>query len=71
MPLFAVLCARIVLKEKQTFRVYLSLAPVVAGVLIASLTELSFNFAGLLSSLCSTATYSLLNVYVKRVSYIF
>ncbi|VDD94676.1 unnamed protein product [Enterobius vermicularis] len=67
MPLFAVLCARIVLKEKQTFRVYLSLAPVVAGVLIASLTELSFNFAGLLSSLCSTATYSLLNVYVKRV----
>uniref|UniRef100_A0A0N5ALP8 TPT domain-containing protein n=1 Tax=Syphacia muris TaxID=451379 RepID=A0A0N5ALP8_9BILA len=67
MPLFAVLCARIVLKEKQTFRIYLSLAPIIAGVLIASFTELSFSLSGLISSLCSTATYSLLNVYVKRV----
>ncbi|VDK17404.1 unnamed protein product [Anisakis simplex] len=66
MPLFAVICARVILNERQTKLVYISLIPIVIGVLIASLTELSFNFAGLISAIMSTFTYALLNVFVKR-----
>ncbi|VDM39223.1 unnamed protein product [Toxocara canis] len=68
MPLFAVVFARLVLNDRQTILVYLSLVPIMAGVLIASLTELSFNMAGLISALMSTSTYALLNVFVKRAS---
>lgn len=67
MPLFAILFARLILKERQTKRVYLSLAPIVLGVGIASVTELSFNLLGLFFALTSTATYAVLNVGVKRV----
>uniref|UniRef100_A0A1I7Z7T6 TPT domain-containing protein n=1 Tax=Steinernema glaseri TaxID=37863 RepID=A0A1I7Z7T6_9BILA len=67
MPLFAVLMARVLLGEKQRARVYLSLLPIVLGVTIASVTEVSFNLAGLLSSLLSTFVYSGLNVVVKKI----
>ncbi|KAK0393613.1 hypothetical protein QR680_000309 [Steinernema hermaphroditum] len=67
MPLFAVLMARVLLGEKQRPRVYLSLLPIVLGVTIASVTEVSFNLAGLLSSLFSTFVYSGLNVVVKKI----
>uniref|UniRef100_A0A914W4C9 Sugar phosphate transporter domain-containing protein n=1 Tax=Plectus sambesii TaxID=2011161 RepID=A0A914W4C9_9BILA len=67
MPLFAVFCARVVLGESQTTKVYLSLLPIILGVCIASLTELSFNFAGLFSALTSTFTYAMLSSLVKRV----
>ncbi|EJD74095.1 hypothetical protein LOAG_18541 [Loa loa] len=67
MPLFAVFCARIVLKERQTKRVYLSLIPIIIGVAIATFTELSFDLGGLLSALLSTGIYSVLNVFVKKV----
>ncbi|CDW58691.1 solute carrier family 35 member E1 [Trichuris trichiura] len=67
MPLFSVLCARLIVGEKQTNTVYLSLAPIVTGVIIASCSEMSFNFVGLISALCSTFSYALLNSYVKKV----
>ncbi|WKX95399.1 hypothetical protein Q1695_012108 [Nippostrongylus brasiliensis] len=67
MPLFAVLLSRLLLKETQSYRVYLSLVPIVAGVVVASATELSFSFLGLFSALFSTFTYSLLNILVKKL----
>ncbi|VDN08387.1 unnamed protein product [Thelazia callipaeda] len=67
MPLFAVVSARIVLKERQSKRVYLSLIPIVIGVTIATVTEISFDLGGLLSALLSTGIYSVLNVFVKKV----
>uniref|UniRef100_A0AAF5Q4W8 Sugar phosphate transporter domain-containing protein n=1 Tax=Wuchereria bancrofti TaxID=6293 RepID=A0AAF5Q4W8_WUCBA len=67
MPLFAVFSARIVLKERQTKHVYLSLIPIIIGVAIATFTELSFDLGGLLSALLSTGIYSVLNVFVKKV----
>uniref|UniRef100_A0A0R3RWC7 TPT domain-containing protein n=1 Tax=Elaeophora elaphi TaxID=1147741 RepID=A0A0R3RWC7_9BILA len=67
MPLFAVFSARIVLKERQTKRIYLSLVPIIIGVAIATVTELSFDLGGLLSALLSTGIYSVLNVFVKKV----
>lgn len=71
MPLFVVFFARITLKERQTTHVYLSLIPIIMGVAIATLTELSFNFGGLLCALLSTGIYSVLNVFIKKVQFFF
>ncbi|GMS84987.1 hypothetical protein PENTCL1PPCAC_7162 [Pristionchus entomophagus] len=67
MPLFAVVMGRCILHERQTTLVYLSLLPIVLGVLVATVTEISFSLTGLIAALISTATYSLLNILVKKL----
>lgn len=66
LPLFTVVLSRILLGVKQTLRIYLSLLPIIGGVIIATITELSFDIIGLFSALLSTMGFSLMTIYSKK-----
>ena len=66
MPLFTVILSRLFLAEKHSLKIYLSLFPIIIGVVIASMSELSFDLIGLVSALFSTFLLAIQNIFSKK-----
>ncbi|CAA7408552.1 unnamed protein product [Spirodela intermedia] len=66
-PFFSVFLSAVFLGETPTLPVVLSLAPVVGGVVLASLTEASFNWIGFWSAMASNLTNQGRNVVSKKL----
>lgn len=66
LPLFTVVLSRVLLGETQTLYVYLSIVPIILGVVIATLTEISFEMLALCSALVATLGFSLQSIFSKK-----
>ncbi|XP_042034209.1 phosphoenolpyruvate/phosphate translocator 1, chloroplastic-like [Salvia splendens] len=66
-PFFSVILSSMFLGEPPTIWVVSSLVPVVGGVALASMTEVSFNWAGFWSAMASNLSNQSRNVLSKKV----
>ncbi|XP_071952468.1 solute carrier family 35 member E1-like [Antedon mediterranea] len=66
MPIFTVILSRFIVNERPSNKVYMALATIIVGVLIATVTELTFNYVGGAFALIATITFALQNVYTKK-----
>ncbi|KAI3763691.1 hypothetical protein L2E82_13685 [Cichorium intybus] len=65
-PFFSAAASQFVLGHQIPFSLWLSLAPVVLGVSMASLTELSFNWLGFTSAMISNISFTYRSIYSKK-----
>ncbi|XP_021294894.1 triose phosphate/phosphate translocator, chloroplastic isoform X1 [Herrania umbratica] len=65
-PFFNAAASQFVLGQSIPFSLWLSLAPVVIGVSMASLTELSFNWTGFISAMISNISFTYRSIYSKK-----
>ena len=65
-PFFTVIFARLILGERTSFMVNLSLLPVVGGLALCSATELSFNYLGFFAAVFNNWCASLAESLPQR-----
>lgn len=65
-PFFNAAASQFILGQQIPFTLWLSLAPVVIGVSMASLTELSFNWTGFISAMISNISFTYRSIYSKK-----
>ncbi|OVA18897.1 Drug/metabolite transporter [Macleaya cordata] len=65
-PFFNASASQFVLGQQIPLALWLSLAPVVIGVSMASLTELSFNWTGFISAMISNIAFTYRSIYSKK-----
>ncbi len=66
MIFFSLILHRVLTGDRHSLKVYASLIPIVGGVAIATLTEVSFDIIGLMAALMATAGFSLMNIFSKK-----
>jgi len=66
-PFFTVIVAYLMLGERTTFRVVLSLVPVASGLVMVSYSELSFNTVGFSAAVATNVIECMQNVFSKRL----
>ncbi|KAL9452460.1 hypothetical protein AB3S75_008283 [Citrus x aurantiifolia] len=65
-PFFNAAASQFILGQQLPLTLWLSLAPVVIGVSMASLTELSFNWTGFISAMISNISFTYRSIYSKK-----
>ncbi|XP_022978714.1 triose phosphate/phosphate translocator, chloroplastic-like [Cucurbita maxima] len=65
-PFFNAAASQFILGQSIPITLWLSLAPVVIGVSMASLTELSFNWTGFISAMISNISFTYRSLYSKK-----
>lgn len=65
-PFFNAAASQFILGQSIPVSLWLSLAPVVLGVSMASLTELSFNWLGFISAMISNISFTYRSIYSKK-----
>uniref|UniRef100_A0A5B7BBX6 Putative Glucose-6-phosphate/phosphate translocator-related n=1 Tax=Davidia involucrata TaxID=16924 RepID=A0A5B7BBX6_DAVIN len=65
-PFFNAAASQFILGHQIPLSLWLSLAPVVIGVSMASLTELSFNWTGFVSAMISNIAFTYRSIYSKK-----
>ncbi|MBA0779077.1 hypothetical protein Gotri_003359 [Gossypium trilobum] len=65
-PFFNAAASQFILGQSIPITLWLSLAPVVIGVSVASLTELSFNWTGFISAMISNISFTYRSIYSKK-----
>ncbi|XP_064943068.1 triose phosphate/phosphate translocator, chloroplastic-like isoform X1 [Musa acuminata AAA Group] len=65
-PFFNAAASQFILGQPIPLTLWLSLAPVVIGVSMASLTELSFNWTGFISAMISNISFTYRSIYSKK-----
>ncbi|VVB08122.1 unnamed protein product [Arabis nemorensis] len=65
-PFFNAAASQFILGQSIPITLWLSLAPVVLGVSMASLTELSFNWLGFISAMISNISFTYRSIFSKK-----
>ncbi|MCO5608017.1 hypothetical protein L7F22_062220 [Adiantum nelumboides] len=65
-PFFNAAASQFILGQQIPLSLWLSLAPVVLGVSMASMTELSFNWLGFTSAMTSNIAFTYRSIYSKK-----